>query len=119
LIIKYLNKKVEKQCTNLKEAKKLFGGSEIMAESLFSRVNAIKQATVLKDITALPNFRFHNLKGKLDGLFSIDVKTKKEKWRLILRPLDENEEPFYPCNIDKIASTVTVIEIREVSPHYE
>ncbi len=117
--IKYLNRKVEKQCTDLKEAKKLFGGNEKMAISLFSRINAIEQAPILKDIIFLPNFRFHSLRGKLDGMFSIDVKTKKDKWRLILRPLDDDEEIFDPCNIDEIADTVTIVEIREVSPHYE
>ena len=35
----YENSKVQKQCTDLKTAKKLFGGNAIMATSLFSRIN--------------------------------------------------------------------------------
>ena len=32
---------------------------------------------------------------------------------------DEEENVFKPCNIDEIASIVRIIEIREVSAHYE
>lgn len=56
---------------------------------------------------------------KLEGFFAIDVKSRKDKWRIILQPLDENECPFVPCHIDVIAASVRVIEIREVSAHYE
>lgn len=73
--ILYANNKVEKQCTDLKTATKLFGGDKNMAISLFSRINAIEQAVVIKDIIVMPTFRFHQLKGKLKGYFAIDVKT--------------------------------------------
>ncbi len=63
--------------------------------------------------------RFHSLQGNLDGYFAIDVKTRKEPWRIILQPLDENEEPYNPCNIDEISGKVRIVEIREVSKHYE
>lgn len=43
----YENSKVQKQCTDLKTAKKLFGGNAIMATSLFSRINALQQASVI------------------------------------------------------------------------
>ena len=57
--------------------------------------------------------------GNLDGYFAIDVKTRKEKWRLILQPLDDNEAVYDPCHIDEIAGVVKIVEIREVSAHYE
>ena len=117
--IVYSKNKVRLQCTSLKEAVKLFGGNKEMARSLLSRINAIKQAVVIKDIIALPPFHFHKLHGKLDGLFAIDVKTRRDKWRIILQPLDKDEKTFVPCNIDEIAPIVTIIEIREVSKHYE
>ena len=115
----YANTKTEKQCNSLKEATKLFGGDKKLAESLLARINAIEQADVIKDIIVMPAFRFHNLKGKLDGYFAIDVKTIREKWRIILQPLNEEENVFVPCNIDEIASVVKIVEIREVSAHYE
>lgn len=67
----------------------------------------------------MPTFRFHNLKGKLKGYFAIDVKTIRDKWRIILQPLDDEEKAFDPCDIDKIAAVVRIVEIREVSAHYE
>lgn len=115
----YANAKVENQCTSLKIATKFFGGNNSIAISLHSRINAIKGADVIKDIIVTPQFRFHKLQGKLDGYFAIDVKTRKEKWRVILCPLDEDEKQFNPCNIDEIASVVRIVEIREVSAHYE
>lgn len=68
--------------------------------------------------------RFHKLnnKGKrknLEGYFAIDVKTIKDKWRIIIEPLDENENPYKQCNIDEIAKYVRIIKIEEVSNHYE
>ncbi len=121
--LKYKNSKVEKQCTNKNDALKLFGGSEILAISLLSRVNALQEAEVLSDIVVQKQFHFHNLqdkgKNKLDGYFAIDVKTRNDPWRIILRPLDEKHEPFVPCNIDEIAGIVEIVEIKEVSKHYE
>ena len=115
----YAHTKTEKQCKSLKEATKLFGSDKRLAISLLARITAIEQAEVLKDIILMPTFRFHNLKGKLDGYFAIDVKTRRDKWRVILQPLDEEENVFEPCNIDEIAAVVKIVEIREVSAHYE
>ncbi|MBO4389980.1 MAG: type II toxin-antitoxin system RelE/ParE family toxin [Lachnospiraceae bacterium] len=115
----YANVKLAKQCTGLKEATKLFGGNKTLAISLLARINAMEQAETIKDIIVMPQFHFHNLQGKMNGLFAIDVKTRRDQWRLILQPLDENEQPFDPCHIDEIASIVRIVEVREVSPHYE
>ena len=115
----YANTKTEKQCNSLKEATKLFGGDKKLATSLLARISAIEQADVIKDIIVMPTFRFHNLKGKLDGYFAIDVKTIRDKWRIVLQLLDEEENVFDPCNIDEIAAVVKIVEIREVSAHYE
>lgn len=43
----------------------------------------------------------------------------KEQWRVILQPLDEEKRPYRPCNIDQIAGIVEIVEIMEVSKHYE
>ena len=119
----YASKKVEEQCTDLKAAKKLFAGSSKLAVSLIARVNALEQAVVLKDIVVQRQFHFHKLLNKngknLDGLFAIDVKARQDPWRIILRPLDENDEQFKPCNIDEIAGIVEIVGIEEVSRHYE
>ncbi len=117
--ILYSNETTRKQCTSLKAASKLFGGNKQLAISLLARINAMEQAFVIKDIIVMPNFHFHKLHGNLDGYFAVDVKSRRDKWRIILCPLDENEDKFIPCNIDEIAAAVQIIEIREVSAHYE
>lgn len=117
--IKYADAKVKQQCTSLKAATSLFGGDKALAISLLARINAIEKADVIKDIIATPQLHFHNLQGKMKGLFAIDVKSRRDKWRIILCPLDEKEKTFTPCHIDKIASVVKIVEIMEVSAHYE
>lgn len=119
----YSTDKVEEQCNSVKAAKKLFGGNVPLAHSLLARINALKQADTIKDIIVQPTFHFHNLENKygrdLKGYFAIDVKSRKDQWRIILEPLNENKEPYDPCNIDEIAESVRIIEITEVSKHYE
>ena len=84
-----------------------------------ARINVIDSAEVIKDIIAMPPFHFHNLHGQMEGYFAIDVKSRRDKWRIILQPLNEDENPYDPCHIDEIAAIVRIVEIREVSPHYE
>lgn len=122
--IKYKNNKVKDICEDLKNATKYFGGDKKMAISLMSRINAIEEAETINDIIVQPQMSFHKLKNKgkdknLEGFFAIDVKTRRDKWRIILEPLDEFEKPFNPCNIDKIAKLVRIVKIEEVSNHYE
>ena len=119
----YASKKVEQQCTSVKAAKKLFGGDAALTTSLLARVNALKEAETLKDIIVQPPFSFHKLVNKsgrnLEGYFAIDVKSHRDQWRIILQPLNSNKVPFQPCYIDQIADVVKIIEITEVSKHYE
>lgn len=119
----YATDRVRGQCKDAKKAQKLFGGNSTLTRSLFARINALEQAETIKDIIALPTFHFHKLNNKngrnLEGHFAIDVKGRKEGWRLILQPLDDDEKPFTPCHIDEIAGIVKVVEICEVSDHYD
>ena len=119
----YASNKLEQQCTSVKAANKLFGGDATLTRSLLARINALREAETLKDIIVQPTFSFHKLTNKsgrnLEGYFAIDVKTRREQWRIILQPLDINKVPFQPCYIDQIAPIVKIIEIAEVSKHYE
>lgn len=123
LELEYLNKKVREQCTSIKAANKLFGGDAVLGRSLLSRINALKQAETIKDIVVQPAYHFHKLENKngrnLEGFFAIDVKSRREQWRIILQPLNSDKEPYVPCNIDEIAGIVRIVEIVEVSKHYE
>lgn len=119
----YTDTKTEEQCTSLKAAKKCFDGNIALANSLLARINALKQADTIKDIIVQPCFHFHKLENKsgrnLEGYFAIDVKSRRDPWRIILEPLDENKESYVPCNIDEISQNVRIVEIMEVSKHYE
>lgn len=119
----FYDAKTKNQCTNLKAAKKLLGGNGALANSLLARINALKQAETIKDIVVQPTFRFHKLNNKgrkqLEGCFAIDVKSRREQWRIILEPLDENEEPYVPCNIDEISNRIRIVGVMEVSKYYE
>ena len=121
--LKYASEKLKMQCTSVKAAKKLFNGDATLSTSLLARINALEKADILKDIVVQPTFHFHKLKNKngrnLEGFFAIDVKSRREQWRIILEPLDENENPYDPCNIDQIVAIVKIIEVTEVSKHYE
>ena len=86
---------------------------------MLGRINAIEQAEVIKDIIVMPQFHFHNLQGKMKGSFAIDVKGRRDKWRIILCPLNDEGERFVSCYIDQIAEIVKIVEITEVSAHYE
>lgn len=115
----YASEKLEKECTKLDWAKKKFGGNKKLAISLLARINAIEQADTVMDIVAIPSFHFHNLSGKRKGEFAIDVKTRRDNWRLILVPLNDEEKEFDPCDIDKVAKIAKIVLIKEVSSHYE
>lgn len=119
----YVSETLKSQCTNIKAARKLFHGDPQLSISLLARINALQQAEMLKDIIVQPAFHFHKLKNKgrkkLEGYFAIDVRSRKDQWRIIMQPLDENEKPYVPCNIDQIAGKVSIVEISEVSKHYE
>ena len=119
----YTTEKLRKLCQSTSIATKFFGGKKILAISLAARINALQNAVSLKDIIVQNQFCFHQLKNKngknLNGYFAIDVKSRTDPWRIILRPLDNNKRPFVPCHIDTIAEYVEIVEIREVSKHYE
>ena len=121
--LQYTSEKLREQCTSVKAAKKLFGGNAALAISLLARINALQSAETIKDIIIQPAFHFHNLQNKkgrnLEGYFAIDVKSRKDAWRIVFQPLDDQGECYVPCNIDEISDSVRIVEISEVSNHYE
>lgn len=113
--ILYKNSKVEKICTNEKEAIRKVG-SEV-ARKLFAVLNLLKASKNLKDILVLPQYKLHALKGDRKGEYSIYL-GKTTGFRLILIPLDENEKVI--TSSDMSIYTISVcVEIVEVSKHYE
>lgn len=120
--IVYASDKLKTQCESMSKAEKLFGGDGQLARSLLSRIQLLRSAETIRDIVYMPTLHFHALqnkgKSKLDGFFAIDVKSRREGWRVIIQPLDESGNPFVPCNIDEISGLVRVVRVEKVSKHY-
>ena len=119
----YSDKKTESVCTSEKAALKLLGGNKKLVVALFSKIQSLKAAEVLRDISQMPQCHLHPLldkgRSKLKGYYALDVSGRREPWRIIFRPLDDNHEAFDSTNIDEIAGIVRVVKIEQVSKHYE
>ncbi len=114
--IHYKNSKTKRLCSQYKRAKKEI--NSIVADKLMMAINFIESAETLLDVKNYPPFRFHELKGNRKRTYAIDL-GKRTGYRLILKPVSikgeeiKVEEGFYQFEIIK------VVEISEVSPHYE
>ena len=102
-------------CTNEKEAFKKLGKE--VAIKLFAVINLLENAVNLKDILVLPQYNLHILRGDLKGRYSIYL-GRKTGFRLILIPLDENEDVI-ECSDMSVYTIAVCVEILEVSKHYE
>ncbi|WP_334333469.1 type II toxin-antitoxin system RelE/ParE family toxin [Companilactobacillus sp. HBUAS59544] len=110
--ISYKNRKVEKQCESLKEAKKAF--SEKIAKKLLKLVNFIKAAENLESIIKNPFYKFHKLKGDKEGLYALDIDGRKSSYRLLVAFDGMTSEYIF-----EEAISIVSIQIEEVSKHYE
>lgn len=117
--IVYSNKNVMEQCKNIKVATKLFGGNKQLVIKLFSRINLINNAINMRDIINYPQLRFHSLKGELKGYYAIDVKSIRDPWRIIIKPIFNDIDINDSLDITRIQDKITALEIKEVSKHYE
>lgn len=111
----YKNKKVEKLCTNEQKSIKELGKN--VSDRLLATINLLKLAKNLKDIKNLPQYHLHLLTGNLKNIFSIYL-GRTTGYRLLLTPLDDNDNPIVEDKNEIYIKTVCV-EIIEVSKHYE
>lgn len=103
--IEYQNSKVKKLCENRSKATQAF--EKKVADKLHLRLTQLEAFENLESVPNTPPFRRHKLVGNKEGLYAIDI---TERYRLIIRPLNGNKEDL---------STISIIEIEEVSNHYE
>ncbi|CYW15250.1 TPA: type II toxin-antitoxin system RelE/ParE family toxin [Streptococcus suis] len=108
--IQYNNKTVEKQCTNLRIAKRDF--SDKVAKKLHKLVNFIESADNLASVIAFPTYRFHDLKGEREGEYALDIDGRRGSYRLIVCFDKEKDSVF------SNAQSIRIIQIEEVSNHY-
>lgn len=110
--IDYRNDKVREQCTNLRVAKKLV--QEKVAKKLLQMINFIDAADNLASIINNPTYHFHNLKGSKKGFYAMDIDGRRSSYRLVVKFTDYSNEQIFSD-----ATSIEVIEIEEVSNHYE
>lgn len=103
--IEYRNPKVEKLCKNKSKATKEFGKK--VGDKLHLRLTQLEAFNNLGDVPNTPPFRRHRLGNNREGQFAINL---TERYRLIIEPLNGDIEDL---------SSITIIEIEEVSNHYE
>ena len=108
--IQYNNRTVEKQCTNLRIAKKDF--SDKIAKKLHKLVNFIESADNLASVIAFPTYHFHDLKGDREGEYALDIDGRRGSYRLIVC-FDEEKDTVFSN-----AQSIRKIQIEEVSNHY-
>ena len=108
----YINKTVKKQCTELRQAKKDF--SDKVAVKLHLLINFLEAADSLASVTAFPKYHFHQLKGKRQGQFALDIDGRKSSYRLIIGFSEEDQEKVFSSPIE-----IEILKIEEVSHHYD
>ena len=106
--IRYKNKRIRDICENEKKAIKKY--NKIIAEKLIFSIEFLKNSNSLKDVADYQNFRLHELKYGRKGQFAIDL-GKTTGYRLIIEPITVNEIISY--------ESINIVEIMEVSNHYE
>lgn len=111
----YANKKVEKQfCSKYKSTWRY---PEQVKKKLEATENYILNADSLMDIVNFPPFRFERLEGNRKDEWSIRLGATG--YRVTMIPCDENEQEITRGDILAQGKTIKIVEITEVSNHYE
>ncbi|MCY7007596.1 addiction module toxin RelE [Fusobacterium simiae] len=111
MIIRYKDKKIQEICESERKAIKKF--NKVIAEKLMFSIEFLKNSNSLKDVADYHNFRLHELKYDRKGQFAIDL-GKTTGYRLIIEPITVNKE-----NETISYESINIVEIMEVSNHYE
>lgn len=67
----------------------------------------------LASVTGLPRYHFHQLKGKRNGQFALDIDGRKSSYRLIVGFREENLEKVFSSPVE-----IEILKIEEVSNNY-
>ena len=117
MIIEYKNSKIRKQCTDFREANKHYNRK--VAEALHSVINYIENADTLIDVKNFPPFNLHPLQRDRKGTFAIDLAGRRSGFRLIIKPLDDDNQEWKDVDLHTIYKSTRVLVILEVTNHYE
>lgn len=111
LNIDFRSKKLEKCCNDYKTAVKIWGNQ--YADKVYQRLNELRAAVTLSDISHLPPAKCHELDGQRADQFAV---TTKQPARLIFKPDHEPIPKKYDGGIDR--NLVTDILILEVEDYH-
>jgi plasmid maintenance system killer protein len=112
LDIIFNDKKLEKNCNDFKQAQRFYG--EKRAKKLRQRLDELRAADVLADISNLPPPRMHQLVNNRKGEISVDL---DQPYRLIFMVANEPVPLKDDGGID--LSKVTAILIKGVEDTHE
>lgn len=113
--ILYKNFKVE-QSFSAQYSKKWKYPKQVQIK-LHSIRNFIEQAQSLNDICRMPMYRFHHLQGSRKHEWSISV--GNTGYRITIIPCDQDGKELIDGDILSQCKQIKVIQITEVSNHYE
>jgi proteic killer suppression protein len=103
--------KLQKLCNSNKELQRKYGPQK--ARKILQRLDGLKAAETLADLSHLPPLRCHELKGDRDGQLAIDT---IHPFRMIFEPA-HHPVPLLPDGgMDKLL--VTAVRILEVDLDY-
>lgn len=108
----YKTNKLENKCTKLVQAKRNY--PEKIAKKLMKLINFIDTADTLADIQNNDLLYFHALTGDKKGLYAMDIDGRRSSYRLIV-----TFDGFSNMEIFEQASSITIVQVEEVSNHYE
>lgn len=111
----YNNKNTEKAFSS--SYRKKWKYPAMVEKKLMQAENFIKNAGTLQDIVKYTPLRFHKLVGKRKGEWSIYL--GNTGYRVTMIPCDENEKEILEGDIISQCKYIKVVEITEVSNHYE
>lgn len=116
--VRYKNARLQKLCTDLKEAKKNLSGE--VPGKLMGTINYINNANNLKDIINYSPFHFHSLKGNRKGQYAIDIGGRKTGYRLIFIAINNDGTTCANNQVySATAINIVIIQVEEVTNHYE
>lgn len=115
MVIKYKDRTAEEQFSS--KYKKRWQYPEAVKTRLVATENYIDQADSLLDIVQYPSYRFHPLRGDRKGEWSISL--GKTGYRVTVIPCDEHGKQILSGDIVAQCKSIRIIEVTEVSNHYE
>lgn len=113
--ILFKNESARKQFSS--EYRKKWRYPEQVKVKLLAAENYILRADSLMDIVAYPPYHFEHLRGDRNKEWSIRL--GNTGYRVTLVPCDDNGEELVGGDILAKSRTIRVIEVTEVSNHYE